>query len=64
MSRLALTSDFRTFVGEARRQQVSDVARAAVFVGALLLAWVSLRPFIDLGDAQLKDAATGNETLS
>jgi O-antigen ligase len=64
LSRLAFTSDFRTFVGEARRQQVSDVARAAVFVGALLLAWVSLRPFIDLGDAQLKDAATGNETLS
>ena len=40
------------------------MARAATFIAATLLAWVSLRPFIDLGDAQLKDAATGNETLS
>lgn len=64
MSRFALTSDFRAILGEVRRQQVSDVARGAVFVGALLLAWVSLRPFIDLGDAQLKDAAAGNETIT
>jgi O-antigen ligase len=64
LSRSALTSDFSTIAGEVRRQQVSDVARAATFIAALLLAWVSLRPFIDLGDAQLKDAATGNETLS
>jgi O-antigen ligase len=64
LSRFALTSDFRAILGEVRRQQVSDVARGAVFVGALLLAWVSLRPFIDLGDAQLKDAAAGNETIT
>jgi O-antigen ligase len=57
-------SDFRAVVGELRRQQVRDVARGAVFVCALLLAWISLRPFIDLGDSQLRDAATGNETLT
>ena len=64
MSRFALTSDFRTILGDVRRQEVSDVARGAVFVCALLLAWISLRPFIDLGDSQLRDAATGNETIA
>jgi len=64
LSRLAAAPDFRTVVGEFRRQQVSDVARGATFVAALLLAWISLRPFIDLGDAQLRDAATGNETIA
>ncbi len=57
-------SDFRTIVGEFRRQQVDDVARGAIFVCALLLAWISLRPFIDLGNSQLRDAATGNETIT
>ena len=28
--------------------------RGATFIGALLLAWVSLRPFVDLGDTELK----------
>jgi O-antigen ligase len=64
LSRFAFTSDFRTVLGEVRRHEVSDVARGAVFVAALLLAWISLRPFIDLGDSQLRDAATGNETIA
>jgi O-antigen ligase len=64
LSRSVLTSDFRTIFDEARRQEVSGVARAATFIAALLLAWISLRPFIDLGDAQLRDAATGNETIA
>jgi O-antigen ligase len=64
LSRSVLTSDFHTIFDEARRQEVSGVARAATFIAALLLAWISLRPFIDLGDAQLRDAATGNETIA
>jgi O-antigen ligase len=64
LSRFALTSDFCAIVGEVRRQQVSDIARGAVFVAALLLAWISLRPFVDLGNSQLRDAATGNETIA
>jgi O-antigen ligase len=64
LSQSALVSDFRNVVGELRRQQVCDLARGAVFVCALLLAWISLRPFIDLGDSQLRDAATGNETIA
>jgi O-antigen ligase len=64
LSRFALTSEFRTIVGEVRRQQVGDVARGATFIAALLLAWISLRPFVDLGDSQLRDVATGNETIA
>ena len=62
MSQLVTTSEVRAVVGELRRQQVMDVLRGATFIGALLVAWVSLRPFIDLGNAALKDLSTGNET--
>lgn len=41
-----------------------DVVRGATFIGALLLAWISLRPFEDLGDSQVVDWTTGNETLT
>lgn len=64
MSRLVTTSEVRAVVGELRRQQVMDVVRGTAFIGAFLLAWVSLRPFIDLGDMQLADLTTGNETLT
>jgi O-antigen ligase len=64
LSRLVTTSEVRAVFGELRRQQVIDVARGATFIGALLLAWVSLRPFIDRGDMLLKDLSTGNDTLT
>jgi O-antigen ligase len=64
LSQLAATSELRAVVAEVRRQQVIDVVRGAAFVGALLLAWISLRPFGDLGAQQLKDTSTGNETLT
>jgi O-antigen ligase len=59
---LVAASDFRTVVGEFCRQQVSDIARAGTFVGALLLAWISMRPFIDLSDMMITDVTMGNET--
>jgi O-antigen ligase len=64
LSQLVTTSEIRAVAGELRRWQVADIVRGATFVGAFLLAWVSLRPFIDLGDAQLIDSTTGNETLT
>jgi O-antigen ligase len=65
MSELAVISQGRALAGEIRRQQVMDVVRAAAFIGALLVAWISLRPFVDLRDQELKDsAATGNETMT
>ncbi|HEV3499857.1 MAG TPA: O-antigen ligase [Bradyrhizobium sp.] len=63
MSQLVAISEVRTVAGELRRWQVIDAARAGAFVGALLLAWVSLRPFVDLGEVQLNDS-TGHETLT
>jgi O-antigen ligase len=59
---LAAASDIRILVDRFRRRQVLDIVRAAAFIGTLLLVWVSLRPFVDLSGAQLKDLTTGNET--
>jgi O-antigen ligase len=54
----------RALIGELRSRQVLDLVRAAAFIGAFLLAWVTLKPFIDLGNEALKDNTTGNETLT
>lgn len=62
MSHFAVASDFRAVADELRGQQVMDIARAGAFVGALLLAWISMRPFIDLGDMLLTEVTMGNET--
>ena len=64
MSQFVTTSEVRAVVGEIRRQQVLDIVRGVVFVVALLLAWVSLHPFEDLGNMQIGDATTGNEVLT
>ncbi|MBR1209094.1 O-antigen ligase [Bradyrhizobium sp. JYMT SZCCT0180] len=61
MSQLAITSQLRIVAGGVWRQQVLDVVRCAAFVGALVLAWISLRPFADLGDIQIGEVSTGNE---
>jgi O-antigen ligase len=47
---------------ELLRQQVMDLVRGAAFIGALLLAWISMRPFIDLSNMQLAEVTMGNET--
>jgi O-antigen ligase len=64
LSQLVAISELRAVIAGVRRQQVMDVVRGAAFIGALLLAWISLRPFGDLGEQQLKDTSTGNETLT
>lgn len=62
MSELVTSPELRAVLSGLRRQQVMDIVRGAIFIGTLLLAWISLRPFGDLGDQTLKDATTGNET--
>jgi O-antigen ligase len=64
LSQLVTTTQLRVVAFGLRRQQVMDVIRGATFIGALLLAWISLRPFVDLGNQQLKDTTTGNETMT
>ena len=61
MSQFITTSEVRAVVGEIRRQQVMDIVRGTVFVGTLLLVWISLRPFEDLATLQIGDVTTGNE---
>ena len=61
MSRFVATSQVDAVVGELRRNQVMDIVRGATFIGALLLAWVSLHPFEDLGNMQIGDVTSGNE---
>ncbi|MEO8136637.1 MAG: O-antigen ligase [Betaproteobacteria bacterium] len=61
MSVFVTTSEVATVLGRLRREQVMDLVRGATFVGALLLAWISLRPFADLGIPQFEDSTSGNE---
>jgi O-antigen ligase len=61
LSRFVTISEVNAVVGEVRRQQVMDIVRGAVFVGAFLLALISLRPFEDLSNMQIGDVTTGNE---
>jgi O-antigen ligase len=61
VSRFAAISGVSAVVGEFQRRQVVDVVRGAAFVGAFLLAWISLHPFEDLSNMQIGDVSTGNE---
>jgi O-antigen ligase len=61
LNALAATSQIEAVVVGLRRQQVMDIVRGAAFIGTLLLTWVSLRPFEDLGNMQIGDVTTGNE---
>jgi len=64
VSEFAIISQGRALIGEIRRLQVMNLVRAAAFIGALLVAWISLRPFVDLGNQGFKDTSTGNETMT
>jgi O-antigen ligase len=64
VSEFVTTLQIRAVFGQLRRQQVVDIVRGATFVGTLLLAWISLRPFTDLQDMRIDDVSTGRETLT
>jgi len=61
LSRFITISEVNAVVGEVQRRQVMDIVRGALFVGAFLLAWISLHPFEDLGNMQIGEVTTGNE---
>jgi len=46
------------------RWRLGDAIRCVAFIGVFLLAWITLRPFPDLGQLELRDLTTGNETLT
>jgi O-antigen ligase len=64
LSQLFTTTEAHAVLWGLRRQQVMDVVRGATFIGTLLLAWITLGPFVDLGDVRLSDLTNGNETLT
>ena len=64
MNQLLAASEAYALLGILRRQQVVLVLRAAVFIGSLLIAWISLRPFVNLSEADLPDATSGNDALT
>jgi O-antigen ligase len=64
MSHIVAISAASGLRGVLRRQQVVVVLRAAVFVGALLLAWISLRPFEDLAELDLASTSSGNDAIT
>jgi O-antigen ligase len=64
VSQLVVTSEVDAVIGGLRRQQVMDIVRGATFVGTLLVAWISLRPFPDLGDMFVGDVSSGKDALT
>src|SRR6202042_2708661 len=61
---LLATSEGPGLRGFLRRQQVVVVLRGATFIGALLLAWISLRPFEDLAELDLAETTSGSDTIT
>ena len=53
MSQSVAASELRAVAAGIERQQVMDVVRGATFIGTLLLGWISLHPFVSLGDMQI-----------
>jgi O-antigen ligase len=64
MNQLLATSEGPGLLGFVRRQQVMVVLRGATFIGALLLAWISLRPFEDLAELDLAETSSGNDAIT
>lgn len=64
MSQRPGAAEAHVLLDALRRQRVMDAVRAAAFVGAFLLAWVSLHPFTDLSNVLIADITNGNEALT
>jgi O-antigen ligase len=54
----------RLLISQVGRWRLLDALRCAAFVATFLLAWISLQPFADLGELDLRNLTTGNETLT
>ncbi len=63
MSEILIIAEARAILAGLRRQQVADIARSAIFVGTLLLAWISVHPFGDLSDATAGDVSGGKDAM-
>jgi O-antigen ligase len=62
VSDAGITTATDVLLAALRRRQVVDLVRSMSFIGALMLTWVSLQPFSDLGNALIADLTNGNTT--
>lgn len=46
------------------RWRLTDALRCTAFVATFLLAWITLQPFPDLGEVDLRNLTMGNETVT
>lgn len=63
MSDFSITSEGRALIAGISRQPVMDVVRGAMFVGILLLVWISLHPFEDLSGFYVGEVTSGREAF-
>ncbi|VIO77128.1 hypothetical protein CI1B_69510 [Bradyrhizobium ivorense] len=63
MSDLPITAEGRALVAGIARRPVLDIVRGALFIGILLLVWISLRPFPDLSGFYLSDVTAGGDAF-
>ena len=63
MSDLPITAEGRALIAEVSRRPVMDIVRGAMFIGILLLVWISLRPFADLSGFYVAAVATGQDAV-
>jgi O-antigen ligase len=58
-----ITSQARAVLADVWRRPVMDIVRGALFIGILLLVWISLHPFDDLSDLHMGDVTTGRDAV-
>ena len=63
MTEFFITSEARAVFADVWRRPVMDFVRAAVFIGILLLLWISLHPFDDLSDMRVGEVTSGKEAV-
>ena len=54
----------RILIRQVGQWRLLDALRCVAFVATFLLAWITLEPFPDLGQLDLRNLTTGNETLT
>ncbi|WP_426436855.1 O-antigen ligase family protein [Bradyrhizobium genosp. P] len=63
MTGFPITAESRALIAEVSRRPAMDFVRGPMFVGILLLVWISLHPFEDLSSFYVGDVTTGREAF-
>ena len=61
MTDFPITAESRALIANVSRRPATDIVRSALFVGILLLVWISLHPFEDLSGMYVGDVTSGKE---